>query len=168
VVLLPRRERLRVDLAGPALQLGAAGVLALGGRLLPVPVAAASGAAATAALAAVAWSLLPFIRSDGFWFLADLSGLGDLERMPQPNDSRLDAALLCFYRVLHTGFLLLVGGGLAWQLAAPACAGTGRAPLARLLAAGVLAVGVLVVAARRWGSPRRVGDKAGASAPRSR
>ena len=115
VALLPRRDQLRVDLAGPAVQLAAAGALAVAGLWCGWP---SASLAATAALAGVLWSLLPFIRSDGFWFLSDLCGLDDLDRPPQPGDSLVAKGILRTYRLLHGGFILLVGGSLAWRLAA--------------------------------------------------
>ncbi len=36
--------------------------------------------AGSSALLAVAWSLFPFIRSDGYWLLCDLLGMDDLDR----------------------------------------------------------------------------------------
>ncbi|RKZ12310.1 hypothetical protein DRQ50_12120, partial [bacterium] len=115
VALLPRGDRLKVDLAGPAVQLGLAGILAVTGRWYLWP---AASLAATAALAAVLWSLLPFIRSDGFWFLSDLSGLGDLDRPPLPGDTPVARRILLTYGLLQGCFMLLVGSSLAWRLAA--------------------------------------------------
>lgn len=115
VALLPRSHRLRVDLAGPAVQWALAGALAAVGRLGSWPPATL---AAGVALAAVAWSLLPFIRSDGFWFLSDLSGTGDLDRPAGPDDSRRQRLLLVTYRLAHKGFLLLLGSTMAWRFAA--------------------------------------------------
>lgn len=66
--LLRPRDRVRVDLAGPAFQLGAAGAAALAGIAcdLGAPLLAARAAATAAAV-----SLLPLRRADGGWALAD-------------------------------------------------------------------------------------------------
>ncbi len=166
VALLPRRERLLVDLAGPALQLAAAGALALLGRLSPSPTGAVAGTASAVALAAVAWSLLPFVRADGFWLLGDLTGLGDLDREPRPEESTRTVLILAAYRLLHSGFLLMVGGGLAWRLA-----GAGGTPLT--LAGGLLAVATLAFVSRRLFGLRKYFHKpdfhkSGAPTPSSR
>ncbi len=69
VTLLPRRDRLRVDLAGVAWQALAAGLLSLAGGVLEAPFLALAGGGAWAC---VAWSLLPLARSDGAWAIRDL------------------------------------------------------------------------------------------------
>jgi hypothetical protein len=107
VELVTRRDRLRVDLAGVCFQLGAAGVLGLLGW--QVPGAAFCLTAGWLALAAVVWSLMPFIRADGYWFLCDALGLGDLDRpVPWGHSARM-RAFLVLHRVVNGGFLILVG-----------------------------------------------------------
>nr|MEE4269038.1 hypothetical protein [Candidatus Krumholzibacteria bacterium] len=107
VELVTRRDRLRVDLAGVCFQLGAAGVLGLVGW--QVPGAAFCLTAGWLALAAVTWSLLPFIRADGYWFLCDALGLVDLDRpVPWKRSTRV-RAFLVLHRVVNAGFLILVG-----------------------------------------------------------
>ncbi len=110
VGLLPRRGRLRVDLAGAGFQLAAAGLLGL----LP---AAAARLAAWSTLLAVAWSLLPVLRTDGHWLLADLLGLPDLEAPAaratagRVRARRAVAGTLLLHRLLR---LLLLAGAVLW------------------------------------------------------
>jgi putative peptide zinc metalloprotease protein len=103
VALLGRRDRLRVDLAGPAFHVAVAGAFAVAAPALP-----AAGGAAAAGVYAVAWSLLPVIRSDGFWALADGLGAGDLERAPTAADPPRIVRLLLVYGVLRRVFLTAV------------------------------------------------------------
>jgi hypothetical protein len=67
------------------------------------------------ALPAVVWSLLPFIRADGYWFLADLLNLADLERPARPASGRGLRAFLIGHRIFNSLFLLLVGVALPWR-----------------------------------------------------
>ena len=73
--LLPPRDRVRADLAGPALQLGGAGLATLAGAALDLDAPILAGRAAV--LAALV-SLLPLARTDGGWALADALDLQDL------------------------------------------------------------------------------------------
>lgn len=118
--LLERPERLRVDVAGPAWQLLAGGGLVLAGRRLAWPgpdLASGFYLAGLAALAAVIWSALPFIRSDGYWFLCDALGVPDLDR--PVTETRPEAGWLrpiaIIYRLFNTLFLLIVGVLLSWR-----------------------------------------------------
>jgi hypothetical protein len=110
VAALPRVGRLRVDLAGVCFQLGAGGWLFAAGALNPhLQFSGALRLGGLLALPAVAWSLLPFIRADGYWFLADLLGLSDLERPVPLTSGRRLKLFLILHRVLNGAFLLMVG-----------------------------------------------------------
>jgi len=76
-VVLPRAGKLRVDCAGVVFQLGLGGMLLVLAILLGISALQMAG---LAALAAVVWSGLPFLRVDGYWFLCDLLRRSDLER----------------------------------------------------------------------------------------
>ena len=117
---LPRRGRLQVDGAGMAFQLSAGGLLFLLGRGLDV---AAWQLAGISALAATLWSLMPFLRADGYWLLCDLLGRTDLESPlaedelpPSRRAGRLLAMCLILYRVGYTLFLLAAAVWLPWRL----------------------------------------------------
>jgi len=123
---LPRFGRLRVDGAGIAWQLALGGTFFLTGSWLGEVALRVAG---LSALIAILWSLLPFLRTDGYWFLCDLLGRRDLESpleeklRPSVNKFhsaarwRLLALLLIFYRFGHVLFLLLVSLWLPWRLA---------------------------------------------------
>lgn len=109
VAVLPRSGKLRVDLAGVCFQLGAGGVLLAAGARNPH--LAADGAlqlAGLLALPAVAWSLLPFIRADGYWFLTDLLDLPSLEQPAPQGSGRRMKIFLIFHRLANAAFLVLV------------------------------------------------------------
>lgn len=95
--LLPRADRLRVDLAGLVWHLAAGGALAAWGG--PACTLAAWGV-----LAAAAWNILPFLRTDGYWLLADALDVSSLEPF------RL-------WRAAHLVFLALLGFGLTHRAA---------------------------------------------------
>ncbi|MBK9304973.1 MAG: hypothetical protein IPM94_14140 [bacterium] len=75
--LLPRRDRLRVDAAGVALQLPLGGLLLCAGRAWQRPELLGAGGAI---LTAVAWNALPFARTDAYWLLCDALGVPSLAR----------------------------------------------------------------------------------------
>ena len=75
VAVLPRRARLRVDAAGVCCHLPVGGAMACVGVFWGRPAMTAAGAAV---LAAVVWSLLPLLRTDGYWLLCDALGLRSL------------------------------------------------------------------------------------------
>ena len=113
VGVLPRGGRLRVDAAGMVFQFGLGGGLAA----MAGPGHAVPALAAWLALVAVAWSLLPFIRADGYWLLCDLLEVPELERDPaEPLSTPLRCGL-GFYRLANAAFLLAVGFLLPWRLA---------------------------------------------------
>ena len=142
VALLPPRERVRVDLAGPALQLGGAGIATLGGAGLDHDALILAGRAAAAAALV---SLLPLGRGDGGWALADALDLPDLAA-PLPaaaSRRRRRAARAVRAAAAATPWLLL--GAALWRgrrLLPLACTGP---PL--LVGAAGLAVLLLLVPA---------------------
>ena len=154
VALLPSRRRVAVDLAGPALQLAAAGARFLTDILLPASRRGPCAMGAAAALAAVAWSLVPFIRSDGFWALGDLLEIGDPDRAPRSWEPRRTVVLLRTYRLLHTVFLAGVGILLARRATALVGGLLDLAPVQREGLGLVLGALVVVAAALRL-VPRR-------------
>ena len=92
---------------GQRIQLGAGGlcvVLAAGDG----PGSSIFGLGAAGALAAVVWSLLPFMRTDGYWVLCDLLGLDDLDRPPPAGASRFLVWFVALFRVANGVFLCLV------------------------------------------------------------
>lgn len=111
--LLVRRDRVRVDLAGVAWQIGAAGAA---GAIVSVWNGPSAVLAVKAVLAAVAWSLLPLLRTDGAWVLADLVGLRDLEA-PLPRDAgRRRRRAAAGVRIVAAIVLTLVTAALPWRL----------------------------------------------------
>ncbi len=156
VTALPPRRRLGVDLAGPAFQFAAAGLFALVALVWP----AVGRPAATAAVGAVIWSLLPFIRSDGFWAIGDLLGVGDLDRQPQSWEPRRVVVALGTYRLLHTVFLATIGIVIGGRAAALGSHVFGYGPDVRQTVAWVLGSAALILAARRL-----LPMKSGAPAP---
>jgi len=130
VAALPRRERLRVNLAGVAFQQAAAGLVFLAGGVVAGEAGAGLRLAALSGLLAIGWSLLPFVRTDGYWLLCDLLGRHDLESPLEPGGDptaggrllsggrsgaaaggrhrQLLAAFLVLYRLANGLFLLLV------------------------------------------------------------
>ena len=75
--LLSRRDRLRVDAAGVALQLPLGGMLLCAGRAWQRPELLGAGGAI---LTAVAWNALPFARTDAYWLLCDALEVPSLAR----------------------------------------------------------------------------------------
>jgi len=111
VGVLPRTGRLRVDVSGVVFQLAAGGLFMAAAGWTGVPVVAAQALvlAGSSALLAVAWSLFPFIRSDGYWLLCDLLGLDDLDGPPTKPPSPGLRIFLVVYQLANTLFLLLIG-----------------------------------------------------------
>lgn len=104
---LPRSGRLRVDIAGIGFQLGAGGIFAI-----LAPWAGWAGPslrlASLAALGAVTWSLLPFMRSDGYWLLCDLLGIPDLDSAPPATAPRRTTWLVGLFRAANALFMVAV------------------------------------------------------------
>jgi hypothetical protein len=100
---LPRGGRVRVDVAGVCFQ------LAIGGLLFAIgPFFSAARTAGLFALFAVTWSLLPFIRSDGYWLLCDLL---QVSKLSGPIPAGRNRGLTIFLRVFQLAnalFLVLV------------------------------------------------------------
>ena len=100
---LSKAGRARVDLAGVCYQFGLGGILFFAGVWIP-----AARTASLFALFAVAWSLLPFIRSDGYWLLCDLLGVSNLNAPVLPGRSRGLRVFLGLFRLANAAFLVLV------------------------------------------------------------
>ena len=145
VAVLPRGGRLRVDLAGVCFQILAGGFLFGSGAFLPGrPFGRLLQLGGVLALPAVAWSLLPFIRADGYWFLADLLRLTDLEQPVPPGRGARLRVFLVLHRLANAGFLLLVGVAFPLRyLGFLACPGI-------LTGASLFLVRVLAMAAVLW------------------
>jgi len=112
VSLLPRAGKLRVDLAGVVVQGCIGAVLGLAGWLAGWDAAAL---AARLTLLAIVWSLIPFIRSDGYHALGDLLGVPGLDA-PLPPESSARACLAgAAYKLANILFLILVAGVLPWR-----------------------------------------------------
>ena len=113
VGLLPRSDKGRVAAAGAGFQLGLGGLLhaACGLAQLPTAVSGALRVGAGGALLAVGWSLLPFIRADGYWMVCDLLD-ADLERPLGPLRGRRVVIAVCLHRLGTALFLLAAGTGL--------------------------------------------------------
>jgi len=137
---LPRPGRLRVDAAGVVFQVAAGGLLFFTGSQLSV---ASFWLAGISALLSVAWSMLPFLRTDGYWLLCDLVGRPDLDSpltaeelapvsvtplagaaagsasgdpVRSGNRRRGLAMGLIIYRLAHAVFLLVLAVWLPWRM----------------------------------------------------
>jgi hypothetical protein len=116
--VLPRADRIRVDVAGVVFQLAAGGVLMAWASW---PDCSADHArvltlAGSSALLAISWSLFPFIRSDGYWILCDGLGLEHLDRPPGRPITRRLRVFLVGYQVTNALFLLGVGLFVPWRM----------------------------------------------------
>jgi hypothetical protein len=113
VGMLQRKGRLRVDLSGMVFQLLAGGtmlVLSLACSFWE-PLAGALQIAGVSSFVAVLWSMLPFVRSDGYWVLADYLGVDNLD-IPWRNSGsplRATAWSMVIFRVANIGFLIFLG-----------------------------------------------------------
>jgi len=113
VGMLARKGRLRVDVAGMVFQLMAGGAM----MVLSIvscdfaSVAGALNVAAVSSMVAVIWSMLPFVRSDGYWVLADYLEVTSLD-VPwkkSGSSSRSTGVFMVLFRVANIGFLVLLG-----------------------------------------------------------
>jgi hypothetical protein len=104
---LPTGGKLRVDMAGVALQVGYGAVLVLiaGG---PGVQDSAWVLASRMTYFAVVWNLIPFIRADGYWALCDAFGFRDLDRGYEGVPSKPKLVFLLIHRILNIVFLGLV------------------------------------------------------------
>ncbi|MEZ4386280.1 MAG: hypothetical protein R3D98_01630 [Candidatus Krumholzibacteriia bacterium] len=148
--LLDRAGRVRVDLAGVAFQLGFTGLVGLMSAWSGWP---PGGVVVRAGLAAVVWSLLPLVRSDGHWLACDLVGIDGLDAPAPPTLGPVRRLLLAAWRVATLLMITAILVSVPWRLAAllartDALAGSRR----WLLAAGLVAV----VAAAAWRAARRL------------
>lgn len=113
VGMLARRGRLRVDCAGMVFQLFAGGmllVLSLGCGFW-LPLAGVLQVAGVSSLVAVLWSLLPFVRSDGYWALADYLEVENLD-IPWSrtgSTSKTTAWFMIAFRLANICFLVFLG-----------------------------------------------------------
>lgn len=144
VGLLPRPDKVRVAAAGAAFQLFAGGLLHAAATLpgLPHAAAVALDAGAAGALLAVCWSLLPFVRADGYWMVCDALDV-DLDR-PVPPDRSAAVALAAGLHRLAAALFLLAAGGAFIRTALPAAgavAGWARPLLVAAAAALLLLLG---------------------------
>ncbi len=151
VTLLGRGGRVRVDLAGVAFQLAAAGLAVIAASVAHEPAVALG---ARLALGAVIWSLLPIARTDGYWLACDVLDLPDLEAPVTVGCGRGRCFAAAAWRSLTAVSLVALLALLAWRLQGAMHTGldgdTWPAVLARGLGGCVLLVGILS-AARRIG-----------------
>jgi len=103
VSILNRAGRVRVDLGGICFQLMAGGCLVVIGWLLGWR---SAFLAAHAVILAVIWSLLPILRTDGYWLGCDLLGLEDMESRLPKGTSRSRRLALDGWRLM-TALVLL-------------------------------------------------------------
>jgi len=143
VVLLPSRDRARVDAAGVCWQLGGAGLLAAIGALSGRP---APGTAAVAALVSAGWSLLPVLRLDGYWLLRDLLD-ADPEAPAPPGAGPMVRLLLSCVRLLQLA-LLARAVVLAWTLAGAVRLAPSSPPA--VVQTAIAAVGAAIIGALVW------------------
>jgi hypothetical protein len=115
---LERAGRIRVDLAGVCFQIALGGGLFVLGHLEGVPAWAGSAlvAAGSAAAVAVSWSLVPFVRSDGYWSLCDLLDRKDLHDPAPPGSSRTFRLGLRVLQVGNVLFTVAVGLMVLWRV----------------------------------------------------
>jgi hypothetical protein len=113
--LLPRHDRLRVDAAGVAVQLPAAGLLLCAGRAWHRPELAWAGGAI---VAAIAWNALPFARTDAYWLLCDALGLPSLSRAPPAGATRRVHRIVAWWKLGRLMFVAGLAAGFALRVAA--------------------------------------------------
>lgn len=145
VGLLPRRGRVRVDLAGVAFQLAAAGLVAISAAVLRRPAVALG---AYAAVGAVVWSLLPLARTDGYWLACDLFDLPDLAAPIANRPGRGRRLAAAAWRTVTALLLLALLAALPWRLRAWLGPPRPDEPPLAVAARAALLVVLLVAAAR--------------------
>ena len=107
IAMLKKGGKLRVDLAGVVFQAAYAGGLVLG-AMVSSSSAASFLLAAKMTWLAVGWSLIPFIRADGYWAFCDAMGIRDLSLPLEQSLGRIRMILLLGHRVLNIVFLIVV------------------------------------------------------------
>ncbi len=105
--LLNTTGKLRVDLSGVAFQAAYGGVLVVIGHVFK-ELTPSINLAVKMTWMAVGWSLIPFIRADGYWALCDALGLKDLNGPVDPNIGAVRRGVLMVHRVLNIVFLVVV------------------------------------------------------------
>jgi len=103
VSVLNRRSRLRVDVAGVTWHLALGGGLAVAGASWDMRTLTLIS---WGVLAAVVWSLLPFLQTDGYWLMCDLLGVRSLESATKLRTRGSHRAVLIAWRA---GSLLFMG-----------------------------------------------------------
>lgn len=109
--LLTRGGRLRVDAGGMVFQFAAAGLLAAVAHRWPP-----AGPGAAAALAAVIWNAIPWLRTDGHWLVLDLLGLPAQDAPPPPGWPRPYLAALVLWRLTTAMSLLVLLLWVPWRV----------------------------------------------------
>lgn len=141
--LLPPPRRISVNAAGVCFQAG------LGGMYVFMGESAGGGwfrdagqLAAGSVLAAILWSLWPFIRSDGYWLAADLLGVPGLDRPLSSRTTRVARLGVLAHRIANLIFIVAIATVI------PGALGT------RLVGAGPpgIAIAVLVTGLVWWGA----------------
>ena len=111
--LLRRGGRARVDLAGVAFQLGAAGTIAVVSSLAEFE---AGVLGAQLAVAAMIWSLLPLARTDGYWLACDLLDLPDLEARPRGSPRLIRRLAIVGWRLATALLLVALVLAMPWRV----------------------------------------------------
>jgi len=110
--LLPRSQRVRVDLCGMIFQLSIAALLHL---LAMISQTSEFETASRLCIMAVLWNLIPFLRTDSYWLLCDLLKLDSLWKLPE-NATVSICWFVYTYRIGKVLFLFSVFGGLIWKI----------------------------------------------------
>jgi len=113
VAMLARQGKLRVDFSGMVFQLFAGGLMLVLSVVCMkwTPLAAVLQIGGVSSLVAVLWSLLPFVRSDGYWALADYLGVENLDVPWKESGSaaRSVAWFMIVFRLANICFLVFLG-----------------------------------------------------------
>jgi hypothetical protein len=113
--LLPTRDRLRVDVAGVAVQWPLGGLALCAGRIWSRPeLMWAGGAIATA----IAWNALPFARTDAYWLLCDALGVPSLSRALPAEAPLRTRRVRAWWRAGRRVFVAGLAATAVWKIAA--------------------------------------------------
>ena len=104
IAMLPKKGKLRVDLAGISFQAAYGAVLILVASNLSLHSVAVM-VAARLTYGAVIWNMIPFIRADGYWALCDVLGFQDLDRVCRETVSRPKLIFKLIHRLMNIVFL---------------------------------------------------------------